>query len=253
MTLFFFSSYETGNGISVSEYGQLKPGGPEGIQSVYGSYSYPGEDGKLITVTYTADENGFVPKGSHLPTPPPIPAEILQSLEQNAAEEAAQQAYQQQQPTYGQNGVSSLYGQESAANAQTSAQGSYGQTSSPTSYGQTSAPGSYGQTSASGSYGQTSSPTSYGQTFAPGSYGQASVSGAYEPSPAPKQPSYQKPQGPSEYGIGANEQFSGSYGQSSGITSYGQAAAASRSYKPQQSYQGQAASVYKKSPSASVY
>lgn len=131
----------------MSEYGQLKRGGPEGIQTVYGSYSYPGEDGKLITVTYTADENGFVPKGDHLPTPPPIPAEILQSLEQNAAEEAAQAAYQQQN-SYGQNGASPAYGQESTAYGQTStaAAGSYAQTSA--------APGPY----SSAGYGQSSTP-----------------------------------------------------------------------------------------------
>lgn len=224
MRVLFFS-YETGNGISASEYGQLKPGGPEGIQTVYGSYSYPGEDGQLITVTYTADENGFVPKGNHLPTPPPTPAEILQSLEQNAAEEAAAQQAYQQQAAYGQNGGSAAqYGQESA------------------SYGQSSVAGSYAQTSAAGSYGQSS---------ISGSYGQSSTS-------APKPSAYQKPQGSAGYGA---EQSSGSYGQSSGASSYGQpsgassygqASAASQSYKPQ-GYQGQAASAYKKPPSAPAY
>lgn len=68
----------------------MKNAGSENeIESVKGSYSYTDPDGNVITVEYTADENGFVPKGDHLPTPPPIPDEILKSLEMNAAEEAA--------------------------------------------------------------------------------------------------------------------------------------------------------------------
>lgn len=85
-----YLSYETGNGISAQEQGELKNAGSEAeAQSVAGSFSYTSDDGQKITLTYTADENGFQPQGDHLPTPPPIPPEILKSLEQNAAEEAA--------------------------------------------------------------------------------------------------------------------------------------------------------------------
>lgn len=83
-------SYETGNGIRAQEEGVLKNDVPEGPgEAVHGIYSYTGPDGVVYTVAYTADENGFVAKGDHLPTPPPIPPEIQAALDQNAAEEAA--------------------------------------------------------------------------------------------------------------------------------------------------------------------
>ncbi|XP_050551093.1 pupal cuticle protein 36a-like [Spodoptera frugiperda] len=77
-------AYETENGISGEENGVAT----NGVQA-QGSYSYTGDDGKVYSVRYTADENGFQPQGDHLPTPPPIPAEILKALEQNARDEAA--------------------------------------------------------------------------------------------------------------------------------------------------------------------
>ncbi|XP_046393067.1 endocuticle structural glycoprotein SgAbd-8-like [Ischnura elegans] len=76
-------SYETGNEIAVEEKGELKNRGVEGqeAQSAIGSYSYTAPDGTRITVTYTADENGFQPQGAHLPTPPPIPEAIQRALD----------------------------------------------------------------------------------------------------------------------------------------------------------------------------
>lgn len=85
----FVCSYETGNGIKAQEEGYLKQEVPEGPGEVaQGSYSYTDPDGNQVSVQYTADENGFVPQGAHLPTPHPIPPEILKVIEQNAAEEA---------------------------------------------------------------------------------------------------------------------------------------------------------------------
>ncbi|CAH4032525.1 unnamed protein product [Pieris brassicae] len=76
--------YQTDNGISAAE----KAVAVDGVKAE-GGYSYTGDDGQVYTVTYTADEDGFQPKGAHLPTPPPIPPEILKALEQNAKDEAA--------------------------------------------------------------------------------------------------------------------------------------------------------------------
>jgi len=45
-----------------------------------GSYSYTAADGTPISVSWTADENGFRATGSHLPTPPPVPAELVEAI-----------------------------------------------------------------------------------------------------------------------------------------------------------------------------
>jgi len=76
-------SYETENGIKVQESGNQKKVGPkdEDIGTVSrGSYSYTSPDGTVLTVNWTADENGFVATGDHLPTPPPMPAHVVKML-----------------------------------------------------------------------------------------------------------------------------------------------------------------------------
>ncbi|KAK5639873.1 hypothetical protein RI129_010684 [Pyrocoelia pectoralis] len=78
-------NYETANGIVAQEQGHLK--GPDNLEA-HGSFGYTSPEGHHIALSYIADENGFQPSGAHLPTPPPIPAEILKSIEQNLAEEA---------------------------------------------------------------------------------------------------------------------------------------------------------------------
>lgn len=86
--------YDTENGISASEVNVPHPAGPDGslAPSVQGGYAYTAPDGQPISITYTAGEQGFVAQGASIPVPPPIPEEILRSLEWNAAhpEEEAQ-------------------------------------------------------------------------------------------------------------------------------------------------------------------
>ncbi|KAJ8924938.1 hypothetical protein NQ315_001101 [Exocentrus adspersus] len=85
-------AYETADGISAQEEGALRGE----AQQAQGGYSYTSPEGEQISVQYVADENGFQPQGSHLPTPPPIPDAILKSIEQNQAA-AARGEYQEGQ------------------------------------------------------------------------------------------------------------------------------------------------------------
>lgn len=78
-------SYETANGIKGEETGTLKKSSSPDTSDVIiaqGAVSYTSPEGNLISLTYTADdENGFVPSGDHLPTPPPIPPAIQKALD----------------------------------------------------------------------------------------------------------------------------------------------------------------------------
>ncbi|XP_044751924.1 larval cuticle protein LCP-30-like [Coccinella septempunctata] len=61
-------SYQTQNGINAEEQGKLENAGSnnEAIRAT-GSFSYTGPDNVIYSVEYRADENGFQPKGTHLP------------------------------------------------------------------------------------------------------------------------------------------------------------------------------------------
>lgn len=88
-------SYQTGNGISAGESGYLKnPGTESEGQVAQGYYLYTGPDGVVYQVEYYSDADvGFVAKGAHLPTPPPLPEALVRANElayKNAAADAGQ-------------------------------------------------------------------------------------------------------------------------------------------------------------------
>ncbi|XP_037074500.1 cuticle protein CP14.6-like isoform X1 [Pollicipes pollicipes] len=65
-------SYEQDNGQRMQEVGRVQPG-PEpetGSISMEGSYEFVGNDGNTYQVSYVANENGFQPRGAHLPQAP---------------------------------------------------------------------------------------------------------------------------------------------------------------------------------------
>ncbi|KAF7263788.1 hypothetical protein GWI33_001135 [Rhynchophorus ferrugineus] len=81
-------SYQTENGIVAQERGYQRylPSGAGTVAR--GSYRYTSPEGRPIVVSYVADQNGFHPISSALPTPPPVPAAILRALEYIARKNA---------------------------------------------------------------------------------------------------------------------------------------------------------------------
>lgn len=75
-------SYDTSNGIHAYESASTG----DGVRA-QGFYSYTGDDGKVYTVTYTADENGFQPRGDHLPSPPPVPETFIKDKASEIADD----------------------------------------------------------------------------------------------------------------------------------------------------------------------
>jgi hypothetical protein len=97
-------AYETSDGTSAQEKGYLKPAPPgseyESIQVQEGNYKFYSPEGEEFKLDYLADENGFQPQAAHLPTSPPIPAEIAKMLEivyNNAQQQRAAASFQQPQ------------------------------------------------------------------------------------------------------------------------------------------------------------
>ncbi|CAH0727810.1 unnamed protein product, partial [Brenthis ino] len=78
----FQYSFETGNGIVADANGAVRNiGAEESALEVQGQFSYLSEKGDPIQLTYLANENGYQPQGKHLPTSPPIPADIQRALD----------------------------------------------------------------------------------------------------------------------------------------------------------------------------
>lgn len=74
----FAYSFSSGNGHSATAQGALKPNsaGTDNVLVQQGSYAFLGDDGILYELSYIADENGFQPIASYLPTPPPPPPAV---------------------------------------------------------------------------------------------------------------------------------------------------------------------------------
>merc|ERR1711964_444141 len=74
----FSLALEADNGINKQIEGFV---GAEGQINMRGSYMMPLADGTFAVVTLIADENGFQPQSDLLPTPPPLPAHVIELLE----------------------------------------------------------------------------------------------------------------------------------------------------------------------------
>lgn len=77
-------SYETGNNIIAQEEGYLEAAADaDSVAALVqqGSYSYVAPNGELIQAKYVADKNGFRVEGAHIPTSPPVSAEIQKALD----------------------------------------------------------------------------------------------------------------------------------------------------------------------------
>lgn len=74
--------YETENNIEAEETGKLfnKGSDLEALRA-NGFFKYTGPDNVVYSLSYTADENGFVAEGKHLPTDPPLPEALVRALE----------------------------------------------------------------------------------------------------------------------------------------------------------------------------
>ncbi|XP_027233829.2 cuticle protein AMP1A [Penaeus vannamei] len=69
---------EADNGIKTAVSGSI---GTEGQINQEGSYTFILEDGTQAIVSFVANENGFQPQSSLLPTPHPLPEHVYELLE----------------------------------------------------------------------------------------------------------------------------------------------------------------------------
>ena len=92
--IFLPVSFESENGISVSESGQPED---DDSYSVSGQFSYTAPDGVTYTVVYTAGEDGFQPQGDHLPTPVPTQYPTPEVADDDGDEEEEEEEEEEEQ------------------------------------------------------------------------------------------------------------------------------------------------------------
>ncbi|KAG5676767.1 hypothetical protein PVAND_006576 [Polypedilum vanderplanki] len=69
----FKFAYETSDGVSRQEEGELKNEGSEDEALVVrGSVTWTSPEGEVFTLNFVADENGYRATGDHLPQPPVV-------------------------------------------------------------------------------------------------------------------------------------------------------------------------------------
>ncbi|XP_066260175.1 endocuticle structural glycoprotein SgAbd-4-like [Euwallacea similis] len=75
-------NYQSEDGTSQNQQGQLKEVGPEEAgEVVEGSASWVDPEGGAHQISYVADENGYRPSSADLPVAPEIPQAIIRALE----------------------------------------------------------------------------------------------------------------------------------------------------------------------------
>ncbi|XP_047478899.1 cuticle protein AMP1A-like [Penaeus chinensis] len=74
----FSYAVEADNGIKTAVSGSI---GTKGQINQEGSYTFILEDGTQAIVSFVANENGFQPQSSILPTPHPLPEHVYELLE----------------------------------------------------------------------------------------------------------------------------------------------------------------------------
>ncbi|XP_055632928.1 uncharacterized protein LOC129773356 [Toxorhynchites rutilus septentrionalis] len=78
----YYYRYLTEKDTQVAETGRIEERNTDNeTLRAKGFFEYVGTDGVQYRVDYTADENGFVPVGAHLPVAPPVPEQIARALE----------------------------------------------------------------------------------------------------------------------------------------------------------------------------
>lgn len=77
---YVFYRYETSDGQTREEVGYFRDDEKLGrLLNVRGSYTYTGDDGKLVIVRYVADEHGYR-QSEGLPPPAQLPPNVIASL-----------------------------------------------------------------------------------------------------------------------------------------------------------------------------